>query len=90
MDESLFDLVDTIYDCAIDPTRWPEALEQIAGHVHADCGALTIADPLKADVRLVQLWNNIPEFEAAMVRAAPINPFLTVSATPSHLLSAGS
>lgn len=77
-DAKLLDLIGHIYDCAIEPKKWPDTLEQIVGHVGGQAAAISLQDPLSREVRLISQWGIKPDFEKSMMEAMPINPLISM------------
>jgi DNA-binding CsgD family transcriptional regulator/PAS domain-containing protein len=74
---ALNELIGFIYDCAIEPKHWAEALQHIAGYVGGSAASLSLQDPLRRQVKLVSQWGFPPEIERRLLEAAPINPLLS-------------
>lgn len=72
----LLDLVGDIYDCAIEPGRWPQTLERVTRLVDGALAAISLHDTSEASVRLQAHWNVSPEFESAMRDNFAINPLV--------------
>jgi DNA-binding CsgD family transcriptional regulator/PAS domain-containing protein len=72
----LLDLVGDIYDCAIEPSRWPNALERITRSIDGAFAAISLHDTAKAGVRLQAHWNVPDEFETGMRENFAINPLV--------------
>lgn len=49
--------VGSIYDCAIDPKRWPEALREICGAANCAAGMIMVHDLEQKSTRLTESWN---------------------------------
>lgn len=77
-DAKLLDLIGQIYDCAIEPKKWPDTLEQIVGHIGGQAAAISLQDPLTRQVRLISQWGIKPDFEKSMMQAMPINPLISM------------
>ena len=75
----LLDLVGDIYDCAIEPSRWPHALERLTHLVDGTFAAISLHDITRSSVRLQAHWNVSPEFEAAMRENFAINPLVSLA-----------
>ncbi len=76
-DAELLEIVAELYDCAIEPTRWPQALERLATACGSPAAAVSLQDPLKREVLVMEAWGFDPTFEQAMNQAVPINPLMT-------------
>jgi DNA-binding CsgD family transcriptional regulator len=76
-DGELLDLVGDIYDCALQPSRWPAALERLSVAIRGtNCAVCLHAIPAEPQLSLVANWNVDPAFEEAMARNYPQNPFV--------------
>ncbi|MCW2283489.1 DNA-binding CsgD family transcriptional regulator/PAS domain-containing protein [Rhodoblastus acidophilus] len=78
-DRSLLDLVGAIYDCSMEPARWPETLERIATSVGGVSASLSIHDPLRREARFSAIAHETSEAEHADYNEnyVPICPVLT-------------
>lgn len=76
-DNQVLDVVGTIYDCVIEPNRWPEALERLSGLLDCSGAVVTLQDPRQRRVRLVTGWGFTPQFSQAMDEAASFNPLMS-------------
>jgi len=72
----LIDVVGGLYDCAIEPACWPQALERLAHALDCPAAGVSLQDPRQRRVKLLASWGFTPEFEQAMAQALPINPLL--------------
>jgi DNA-binding CsgD family transcriptional regulator len=71
-------LVGSIYDCALDPTRWAEAVHGICDAVNCVRGVVHVVDMTTGGLRLQEHWNWTPEwFEAANRHASEIAEILS-------------
>ena len=52
----LLRLVGDIYDCAVEPKKWPIAMERIAVNLGGEGASVTIQDPLQRNVRVHAHW----------------------------------
>jgi len=77
-DAKLLDLIGHIYDCAIEPKKWPETLEQIVGYIGGQAAAISLQDPLSREVRLISQWGIKADFEQRMMSCMPINPLISM------------
>ncbi|HWE16958.1 MAG TPA: helix-turn-helix transcriptional regulator [Hyphomicrobiaceae bacterium] len=78
MHDDLLDIVGDIYDCAIEPKRWPATLERIVDHVGGACGGIHVHDPTQRQVRFVAECRTDPEYQRSYGEAyAALNPMLT-------------
>lgn len=75
------DLIDRIYDCALDGTRWPDVLAELSQAVDGTMADLGIVDPVASTLRL-QAVHNWPSqvLELAMLNQH-LNPTLALAAT---------
>lgn len=77
IDRDLLEIIGDIYDCAIDPGLWPQALDRIITRTHSDCVGINLVDPLENRVSLVINHRASAEFSAALINAAAFNPVIT-------------
>jgi DNA-binding CsgD family transcriptional regulator len=74
----VLDLVGDIYDCAIEPGRWPPTLKRIVDHVGADHAGITVQEPLKRQLRWAAVWGLDPEIQGRYeLQYHAINPTIT-------------
>jgi DNA-binding CsgD family transcriptional regulator/PAS domain-containing protein len=52
--------VGAIYDCALDPARWPEAIREVCAATSCMAGVISVNDLLTGATRLQQHWNYAP------------------------------
>jgi hypothetical protein len=72
-----FALIEAIYDCAIERSLWPSALERICGFTGAAGGGITLTDPVTLENRVAFGTDIDPEFlEDVSRRKIAINPML--------------
>jgi DNA-binding CsgD family transcriptional regulator len=69
--QRLSDLIGSIYDCAIDPERWPATIEKICRELHAKCGNIVMIDFQQRQIAYAKAWNFNPNsigdnFDAVM------------------------
>ena len=50
-------VVGAIYDCAIDPERWPEALHAICDDLRCMLGGISLFDLQRSQIRCLKIWN---------------------------------
>lgn len=77
-DIDLLELVGDIYDSAIEPSKWPSALERVGRLLDSESVAITlnsIHEPPGFQMRAQ--WNIDPGLEAAMLENYPLNPLVT-------------
>jgi DNA-binding CsgD family transcriptional regulator/PAS domain-containing protein len=53
-------IVGTIYDCALDPALWPEALREVCQASNFVAGLIEVTELSSGSVRLQQYWNYDP------------------------------
>lgn len=70
----LLDFVSDIYDCAIEPHRWPTILEHTSKLVRGCTAAITAYSPARNSLRVKARWNASAESEREMIANAPISP----------------
>lgn len=74
----LSNLIGEIYDCALDPSLWPTALEKICAVLHARSAAVFSNHPTERTAAFYHQWREDPARIAAYVeKYAAINPLLT-------------
>ena len=73
-DGELLDLVGDIYDCAIEPARWPDVLARIASAIEGCATTISYHDVADNSVRLSKSWNISPEFQQLMTTHMATNP----------------
>lgn len=82
----LLDLIDRIYEAALDPERWSACLDSLASATHSGASSLTL-DDVGGSLRRNLWWVNAdPEVAAEDERWAGRNPFIAAS---GHLLQTG-
>ncbi len=72
----LLDLIAQVYDCAIEPRKWPDTLQQIVQFLGGSAAAISLQDPLKREARLISQWGIKPDFERRMMEGLAINPLI--------------
>jgi len=79
LDEAeLLDLVGEVYDCAIDPKKWPQTLERIAGYVGVRTVGINVKDPGARKVTFVAQWGGNPAYrESYNAKYFALNPAMT-------------
>jgi DNA-binding CsgD family transcriptional regulator len=75
-DSELLDLVGEIYDCAIEPARWPNTLERIARRVGGNCAVIALSPRGKRGFALKAQWNVNPDHEQTLRENFAENPSL--------------
>src|SRR5260370_40997778 len=63
--------VGAIYDCALDPARWPEAIREICSATGCCAGVLAVADLQTGAARFQQHWNLSQAWLDRMIIYAP-------------------
>jgi DNA-binding CsgD family transcriptional regulator/PAS domain-containing protein len=58
--EQLSDIIGSIYDSAVDPAHWPEALEGACGLIGATLGSIGLLDTQKRTIDLNMNWGGDP------------------------------
>lgn len=77
-ESALLDLVGEIYDCAIDPKKWPHALARIADYVGVRTVGINVKDPGAQKVTFVAQWGGNPEYRASYnAKYFALNPAMT-------------
>jgi DNA-binding CsgD family transcriptional regulator len=64
-------VVGSIYDCALDPARWPEAIREICAAASCCAGVIGVNDLTSGAARLQQHWNYEQEWLDRMVLYGP-------------------
>jgi DNA-binding CsgD family transcriptional regulator/PAS domain-containing protein len=68
--ERLSDLISLIYDCTIEPDRWPETMHAICDDLGCFLGAIYRVDLESSRVSFLQQWNAQPEKLALLEKYA--------------------
>jgi DNA-binding CsgD family transcriptional regulator len=55
--DDLSHVIGTVYDCAIDPQRWPQAIESIGRLIDGNNGVILVFDTIRNEPRLYVDWN---------------------------------
>jgi DNA-binding CsgD family transcriptional regulator len=63
--------VECIYDCALDPTRWPSAIREVCEATRCVAGAINVSDLIMGTHRLQQQCNFGTEWLERMVHYGP-------------------
>ena len=53
----LSELIGAIYDCAVDPHLWPDAMREICTDLRCAVGAINVIDLQPHRLRFVKTWN---------------------------------
>ena len=53
-------LIGAIYDCALDPTLWPDTIATIGAATDCFAGVIAVTDLERSELRLMQYWNYDP------------------------------
>ena len=78
MDDEILDIVGDIYDCAIEPDRWPPTLKRVVDCVNADCAWLNFYDLQKPHLGWGAAWGIGPEVVRSYSdRLHAVNPMLS-------------
>jgi DNA-binding CsgD family transcriptional regulator/PAS domain-containing protein len=57
------DLIGLIYDCAIEPSRWPQALAEICRTIECASGIILLLDLVSSRHRFAYTWGLTPDWE---------------------------
>ena len=57
-----------IYDCIIDPSRWPATLERTARWVGLSAVGINVKNPARREVTFLRAWGGKFEIQAALPR----------------------
>jgi DNA-binding CsgD family transcriptional regulator len=57
------DLIGLIYDCAIEPSRWPQALAEICRAIECASGLILLLDLVTSQHRFAYTWGLTPDWE---------------------------
>ncbi|HEY8127422.1 MAG TPA: helix-turn-helix transcriptional regulator [Hyphomicrobium sp.] len=76
MQHALLDVIGDFYDCAIEPARWPAALEKAAVLLGSVRAAISIQDAASNRTSFQSHWNIAPEFEASLQKNMEIDPII--------------
>ena len=76
MQHALLDVIGDFYDCAIEPARWPAALEKAAVLLGSAMAAISIQDGASNRTSFQSHWNIAPEFEASLQKNMEIDPII--------------
>src|SRR5262249_45449816 len=63
--------VECIYDCALDPARWPEAIRALSAATRCMAGVIGVTDLITGAARLQQHWGYGPGWLERMVQYGP-------------------
>jgi len=80
-DEAFSDLIGRIYDCALDTTLWPKALEGLSDALGGVMADLVIAHPLEPRLIAAAVYNWPDEVVERVQASARINPTLPIGLT---------
>jgi DNA-binding CsgD family transcriptional regulator/PAS domain-containing protein len=61
--ERMSDLIGMIYDCAIEPNRWPRTIAEICRTIGCLSGMILLIDLRRSQHRLAYAWGMAPEWE---------------------------
>lgn len=74
----VLDLVGEIYDCAVEPKKWPPTLERIADYVGVKAVGINVKDPAKRKVTFLVNWGGNPEYRKTYnEKYFALNPAMT-------------
>ncbi|HZT87487.1 MAG TPA: helix-turn-helix transcriptional regulator [Stellaceae bacterium] len=93
--ERLSDLIGSIYDCTIEPDRWPDTMKEICGELDCMHAAILLVDLIQSQHVFFQTWNIDPYWieknkdfyeettmfyrNSARALAAPVDDVLVIS-----------
>ena len=60
-------VVECIYDCTLDPARWPEAIREVCEATSCWAGVIHVSDLITGSARLQQNWNFSPAWLDRMI-----------------------
>jgi DNA-binding CsgD family transcriptional regulator len=61
--ERMSDLIGMVYDCAIEPERWPGTIAEICGTIGCLSGVILLIDLHRSQHRLAYAWGMAPKWE---------------------------
>jgi DNA-binding CsgD family transcriptional regulator len=64
-------VVECIYDCTLDPARWPEAIREVCQVTRCMAGVISVNDLITGSARLQQHWNYGTDWLERMVHYGP-------------------
>jgi DNA-binding CsgD family transcriptional regulator len=64
-------VIECIYDCALDPARWPQAIREVCTAARCMAGVVGVTDLMGGAARLLQAWGYEPASLERMVHYAP-------------------
>jgi hypothetical protein len=69
--------ISQIYDCALDPALWPDALRLCCSYVGGVASVLVVHDTRHKSAQLFRTWNDDPQYTKLYVETyARLNPVL--------------
>lgn len=75
---ALSNLIGDIYDCALDPSLWPQTLEDITKLFNAKLTSIFAIEPMSQSIVFAQMWGDDPvQAGADAKKYNPINPLIT-------------
>src|SRR5262249_45926731 len=75
---ALSKLIGNIYDCALDPALWPQALGEIAQLFNAEVTSIFAIEPIAQKIVFAHIWGEDPARIAADAeKTRSYNPFFT-------------
>src|SRR5438874_2565421 len=76
--DEILELIGDIYDCAIDPKRWPVTLERLVDHIGGACAAIHVHDPIRNEVRFLAECRTDTDYQRLYRESyLQLNPMLT-------------
>ncbi len=63
-DGEVLDIVGDIYDCAVEPDRWPQTLARISQHVGLRSAGIVLKNPSKRDFKIKYGWGGDEQWRA--------------------------
>src|SRR5262249_24319529 len=63
--------VECIYDCALDPARWPQAIREVCAVARCMAGVISVTDLITSAAHFEQSWGFQPASLERMLRYAP-------------------
>jgi hypothetical protein len=71
--QRLSEIIGWVYDCVIDPRRWPATMESICGELGFYSSVILLVDLRNGDQKYLAEWNTTP-FYQEMMRGAAFTP----------------
>lgn len=77
----LLEVIGELYDCAIEPSRWPQALGRMANSIGCSAASVTLVDPSQRDpaaiARIIAVHGTTPEQMRILEQSQAVNPLLS-------------